>query len=459
MWNRNAAVAAAVVTAVALLGACADSAPTEPGSGPDSQDFFRTGAVPANGFAGTLDAEFVRLAGELPGFGGLYLDADGALNVVMTGAAPMRTPAQVAATLQSRLSSLPIDAAALQTLRVREGRYDFIQLDAMHRAAAPVLALAGVVFTDADEVANRVRIGVESEAAAAAVRVAIQQAGVPLEAVVISETEPIQLNSNHTLRDMVRPVAGGLQINYIRQNPDGSVSGFNCTMGFNVRSPTAPGVHGFVTNSHCSDTRGVVIPTPYWQHSRFVEGTLIAQEAHDAPYWDGGICPAGRRCRYSDALGARYEPGIDNAFGGIYRTLAPGDPAGTLEIDPANPRWRIVAELPFPVVGQVLHKTGRTNGWTLGPVASTCANSNVANSDITMLCQDRVATTSAGGDSGSPYFERIGDTNDVRLIGIHWGSGGGTTVMSAMNNIRYENEGPTGWITYPGQTPPPAAPR
>jgi hypothetical protein len=32
-------------------------------------------------------------------------------------------------------------------------------------------------------------------------------------------------------------------------------------------------------------------------------------------------------------------------------------------------------------------------------------------------------------------------------------------VMSAMSNIRYENEGPTGWITYPGQTPPPAAPR
>jgi secreted trypsin-like serine protease len=99
------------------------------------------------------------------------------------------------------------------------------------------------------------------------------------------------------------------------------------------------------------------------------------------------------------------------------------------------------------------------SGWTFGNVTSTCTNSNVANSDITYFCQDRVATTSAGGDSGSPYFVRIGETNQIHLIGIHWGSGGGTTVMSAMNNIRYENEGPTGWITYPGQNPPPAAPR
>jgi hypothetical protein len=286
------------------------------------------------------------------------------------------------------------------------------------------------------------------------VRNALAALGVPSEAVIISETEAIQLNQS--LQQQVRPVAGGLQVNFTRGDPP---AGFVCTLGFNVRSPQFPAVQGFVTNSHCSDTRGVVVPTPYWQHSRFVENTFIGWEAWDIPFFQDGVCPPGRNCRYSDALGVRYDQGVENAFARIYKTIEPGAP-GTLEIDPVNPRWTIVDELPFPIVGQVLHKTGRTSGWTFGPVTATCANSNVAGAgSITMLCQDRIATTSAGGDSGSPYFERIGETLDVRLIGIHWGSGGGTTVMSAMANIRFENEGPAGWITFPGQTPPPPSPR
>jgi hypothetical protein len=73
-----------------------------------------------------------------------------------------------------------------------------------------------------------------------------------------------------------------------------------------------------------------------------------------------------------------------------------------------------------------------------------------------MFCQDRVDAFAAGGDSGSPFFERIGETNDVRLVGILWGRGGipTTIVLSSMNNIRCENEGPAPYITFPGQPPP-----
>jgi hypothetical protein len=153
---------------------------------------------------------------------------------------------------------------------------------------------------------------------------------------------------------------------------------------------------------------------------------------------------------------------VENQLGAIYRTLFHGPTGltpGSLEIDPANPRWQIVDELPFPMVGDSLHKTGRTNGWTTGPVNTTCQTVNVGGSQFTMICQERIFTWSGGGDSGSPYFQRIGQTNNVRLAGLHWGSdGAGNTVMSAISNIRHENVHPHGWITFPGQTPPPPPP-
>jgi hypothetical protein len=244
-------------------------------------------------------------------------------------------------------------------------------------------------------------------------------------------------------------VAGGLQVNFP------GIPGFVCTLGFNVRSPAAPNVHGFVTNSHCTNEQGGVEGTPYYQHRQDVPDTFIGIEAHDLEYSTGGMCPEGRRCRWSDAAGVRYEPGVSNVLGQIYRTRFPGTTEdGSLEIDPDNPRWQIVDEVPFPMIGQIIHKTGRTTGWTMGPVVATCLNTNVGGTDITLFCQDRAQLRTAGGDSGSPYFIRIGDTNTVRLVGIHWGSGGGITALSAMANIRFENEGPAPWITFPGQTPP-----
>jgi hypothetical protein len=460
IWNRRAIVSGVAVCAVAIAGACADTPPTEPRADEtDISALFGGAPQDPTSFGGTLDAHFVRIAQEIPGFAGFYYDEAGTLNVVMSDGAQPLAQAEVRSRVATALQAIGHDPAAAQGAVIRQGRYDFSQLDAMHQRVSSVLGLQGTVFTDADERRNRVVIGVENAAAAASVERAVAMLGLPAEAVIIELTGPITLDSNHTLRDMVRPVAGGLSINFLR-----GASGFLCTHGFNVRSPNRPNVHGFVTNSHCSDTRSVVLNTPYWQHSRFVEGTFIGNEVHDLPLFTGPPCPEGRHCRYSDALGARYAPGVENAFGAIYRTIAqsplPGDTIWT--IDPVNPRWQIVDEIPFPVLGQTLHKTGRRTGWTSGPVTATCVNSNVGGSDppTTMLCQDRVDTPSGGGDSGSPYFVRIGETNNVALIGIHWGSGGTppTTVMSAMSNIRHENTNPHGWITFPGQSPPPPPP-
>ncbi len=43
------------------------------------------------------------------------------------------------------------------------------------------------------------------------------------------------------------------------------------------------------------------------------------------------------------------------------------------------------------MVGMRLNKVGRTTGWAFGDVRATCIDVNVADTDIRLLCQSRVA--------------------------------------------------------------------
>jgi hypothetical protein len=430
MRNRNASapVCGLVVLALATLVACTDAPPVEPHARDDGAAALFGGPVEdPQSFDGHLDAHFERIAREVPGFGGYFYDEAGTLTVAMIpGASP--------APLHSRLG----------TFQVREAQYDFLELNALRLQAMPVLGIGGVVFLDTDEAANRVRIGVENDAVASHVKHALGMLQVPAEAVIINLAEPILPLQG--LRDRVRPLAGGLQIN----GP-----GFICTLGFNVRAPDRPSVHGFMINSHCTNIQGQVDNTPYWQPHSSMPESFIGNEVHDVPFFAGGACPIGRVCRWSDTAGGRYVPGVENAFGRIYRTT--GVNTGSLVIDPANPMFNITAERPFPYLGDVMHKVGRTTGWTSGMVVATCTDVNVGFSNITLLCQEQVRGSSpiaAGGDSGSPIFDLVpGQMQNVRLTGILWGGNQSQTMMifSAMAEIRFENPALLGlaWTTHP----------
>jgi hypothetical protein len=119
MGIRKRAVTGLAVTAVVLAGACSDVPPTEPHRiGEGTAELFRAPSDPA-GFSGGLDAAFVRLAEEIPGFGGLFYDEAGTLNVRMTGAVPM-SAAEVGAALQRRLAMLGIPEVASARMVLRE---------------------------------------------------------------------------------------------------------------------------------------------------------------------------------------------------------------------------------------------------------------------------------------------------------------------------------------------------
>jgi len=453
MRNSRAAVAGVATLTLIVASACADTSPTEPRAEvPDQAALFGGGPLPFLDVATIgIDAEFVRIAQEIPGFGGWYYDAAGTLNVIMVPAMRSMAEGEVQVRLASHLQAMGQDPASAHTAMFRPGEYDFIQLNAIHRQVMSVLSLAGVVYTDADEVLNRVTVGVENAAAAEAVEQALAMLDVPRGGIVLLESGPViglvGDIGQMSLQSRIRPVAGGLQI---------QGTGL-CTLGMNVRSVTAT-VQGFITSHHCTQTPGMVQNTQFWQPTAAPENR-IGVEVRDTTFQIGGVCPAGRRCRFSATTGVRYFTGVPNAFARIYRTA--GVNTGSVAIDGM---FNITAERAFPSVGNIMHKVGRTTGWTSGTVSQSCQMINVPDSDITYRCQE-VVTGDAGifgaGDGGAPVFEPTpgGGPNDVRVVGMAWGqTAANNFVFSAMFEIRSDNPArPAGaggaWRIFP---PPPA---
>jgi hypothetical protein len=359
----------------------------------------------------------VALAHNVPGFGGFFVDEQGTPTIYLRDVAQRGTAERALTPWFSGQGRAPA------TMRVRKADFDWAALDRWFtRASIEVLGIQGVVFADADEARNRVRIGVEHAAAAGQVRVVLARLGVPASAVNVDVTQPIRQLA--TLQGVVRPVVAGVQINF---------PGFLCSLGFNA---SRSGTRGFVTASHCTSTQGGIESTPYSQPLESVRPTQIATETVDPAYPTGGSCPAGRKCRRSDAAFANYINGTQNTLGRIARTSSTSPTDRTIVGN-----WTITSDASSSsfTIGLRVNKVGRTTGWSQGPVSATCVNVNVSGTNITQLCQTIVSATVGGGDSGADVFTIASGTN-VKLNGILWGgsSDGRTFVFSPLANVKGE---------------------
>jgi hypothetical protein len=358
----------------------------------------------------TLDEKFAKIAQSVPSFGGLFFDSHQNLNIYLTDQMQI-------ASAQSEIASVLGISVPQANVRVLKGEYNFVQLKRWHDRLVDLFEIEGVVLTDIDETQNRLKVGVERAELADFVAQELSKMGIPSQAVEIAVTEPVI--PVVTLRDRVRPLQGGLQINF---------PGFLCTYGFNaVRS----GVNGFVTNSHCTSTQGGVESTPYWQPTETIDPVQIGTEIAD-PKYNKNTCPRtlkGRKCRYSDSAFARHENSVAADFGFIEQTTGLGS------ITLSGNSYRIIAEAAASV-GIQANKVGRTTGWSQGNVTATCVNVGVSGSSIVQLCQDQVSASVGSGDSGSPVF-RIVNGNDVHLLGILWGgnTAGTSFTYSPIANI------------------------
>jgi len=397
-----------VAGTVLLASACSDTTqPTSPSDLPDNP-----------GPIGALQQpdDPIALARQVPGFGGFFFDAQGTPTIYLKEAS-RRVTAERA--LQPFFS---VRGVSPTTMRVLKADFDWQSLERWQgQASTQALATRGAVFVDADETTNRVRIGVERGTSSAQVSAAIARLGIPASAVIVQETEPVVQLA--TLQDRIRPVPGGVQINF---------PGFLCSLGFNA---TRSGQRSFITASHCTNTQGGTEGTPYWQPTQTVEPNQIATEVADPRYFRRrNGCPNGRRCRFSDASRAAYAGGTASALGSIARTTGANNSSLTI-----SGSFFVTAE-GNPVVGQTANKVGRTTGWTRGAITATCVNVNVSGSNITQLCQTIVSAGVGGGDSGAPVFLQPNtNNNSVTLLGILWGgSGSSIYVFSPISNVESE---------------------
>lgn len=364
----------------------------------------------------TADEQQLALGRAIPGFGGMFVGEDGALHVYA------RDPTAAAAAAAGGWLEKTLGAA----LRIDRGDFTFAELLAWKRALAPAMALPGAASLDVDEARNRVVLGVRRGIATAdrdRIGEAVADAGVPAGAVLVEEVAPFapipsavaaraaKSRTRTTLRDTFRPIPGGVQIGWLC---DGTTCRW-CTDTFTAfRGRTL----GFVTCSHCSHTRGAVDGTRYVQSSP-TSGGEVGSEIVDPPFTS---CNGGRRCRGSDAVFVRFDKKGLGSFAGLARPASRDPVLGSLVLTPAGARLNVVGAGAPPLAGDVVHKIGRTTGWTYGPVVATCMDVNLEDSDITLTCQTAVAAGVGVGDSGSPVFTREGN-NGALLQGIVWGAG------------------------------------
>jgi hypothetical protein len=400
---RTLAIAAAI-----LAAACTDdSTPTAPTSPAGAPLLSKAQQGPSD--------DPNALGRSVAGFGGFFFDADGRPTVYLTD------PGRRSLAERALAPFFQAHGLSPSQLAVRRGDFDYSRLETWFTDVAPAaLAVPGSVFADLDEASNRLRIGVEHAAALNGVRQVLAARGVPATAAIVEQTEPISYAA--TLRGRVRPVRGGLQINFTQ---------FICTLGFNaVRN----GVNSFVTASHCSEKQGGVQSTRYFQPLATTANSFIGTEVSDPAYVSGGAgCPSGRRCRFSDALRARYASGVTFTLGRIEKTTGVNNSSVTI-----GGSFAIGSE-GGGAVGNTANKVGRTTGWSQGKITNTCVSVNLSGTTITQLCQNIVNAKVGAGDSGAPVFLGASSAT-VKLAGILWGmnSAGTSFVYSPMSGIEKE---------------------
>ncbi|HSJ10954.1 MAG TPA: hypothetical protein VK928_13610 [Longimicrobiales bacterium] len=357
------------------------------------------------------------LARAVPAYGGLFLDEAGRPNVYVTDLSQ-------ADAMRARLANFARQQGLSESdIVVRKGEYSYGQLsDAFQRATHAAMPLAGSVFTDLDEAANRVVVGVENQGLVRAAERALANAGLERGSYEVIVTEPVHFAA--TLRDKFDPTIAGVQIHY---------SNYVCTLGANILDGTQ---RSFLTNSHCTATQGGVENTVYYQSSSSIDPTVIATEVEDPTYFKNGVCPKGMKCRYSDSSRALYSAARASSLGSM--AVTDGVNTGSLNVTGTR---SIVGKSNSVTVGMVVNKVGRTTGWTQAAVSRTCVNTGVQGSQIMQLCQHWVQSSGpaivAGGDSGSTVWT---GSSSATIVGLLWGgsSDNKTFIFSPIGQVEQE---------------------
>lgn len=368
----------------------------------------------------TLDVKMARVGARVPAYGGMFLDSSDpdTMVVLATGPSDSQKPGRMRAAITEVFGPSVLDG---RSIRIEPADYRFVDLKLWYdRIQSDVWADPAAVGTDINEQLNRIVIEVENAAAISRMKTVIANANVPPEAVVVrigKRAKPanhltLQSNFKNAGDPAAGGIKGGIQIIFAGR-PE-------CTMSFVTDRVTDVTVRGHVTAAHCGPVVGQVDPNDVYQPSGAFLPRIGVEIIDPAPF-QGGSCPQGSSCRWSDSSFVQIDSGIPNLQGNIARTLFQSfDTPGTLVINDSKPNWNITAESSTIFMADQLHKVGRTTGWTTGNVITACENF-IGAQGILLLCQYEVDASVKGGDSGSPVFSIPVPGDNVTLKGVLWG--------------------------------------
>ncbi|HET7322132.1 MAG TPA: hypothetical protein VFI96_06530, partial [Longimicrobiaceae bacterium] len=127
------------------------------------------------------EARLAHFAALIPGFGGLSYGPDGELLVYLTDLAQSKAAEAALAQLADNSHA---GGPKSGTITIRQGRYDFFQLQGWRdHLTDPLLNIPGVASLDLDEGENRLTVGLADPSAQALAQEKLREFGIPLEAV------------------------------------------------------------------------------------------------------------------------------------------------------------------------------------------------------------------------------------------------------------------------------------
>lgn len=343
------------------------------------------------------DRLLVELDSAVGGIGGVHLDREGVLVVSVTGTV-------LADSVLSALRAHPqgnrltvTRQGAPRSVRVERVRYRASELARFGQLIAPLLStLGGDAFSDLDETRNVVRVGVTSDDAEARLRSEIGRMGLPQDAVTVARIRAFR--DAGSLLDRFRPTGAGIQIR-VRYN---ILQNYweTCTLGFNVTN--ASGQRLAMSAAHCANYTGSGQDYYVSNPTNGSSSNWIGYTSALAPTYS---CNGGASaCIDADVMLLTYHSNVASPARIIHTSSSGGSyAAGTLNRSSGDV-WQVVGSAYIPELNDVLHKIGRTTGWTHGYVVGVCETWYNAARNLYKMCQDRVLAYADNGDSGGPVF-------------------------------------------------------
>ncbi len=360
----------------------------------------------------TLDALFLEVGKEVPGFAGLVLGSDGQLIIKLVDTTDGPKAREQVARVFGGAPNL-----AGRTTRLEVVRYSFAEIISWREALYAKDLPSGIRLIDADEGRNALRIGVADEAGVNSVRSFVRSLGVPDSGVVIDVVQTVRPLAD-SVGNYYRPVVGGLRVGLWT----GAGTTNYCSLGFKAKKTTS--TRYIVTNSHCTATFGSVDGDSLGQPNY---NYWIANEVQDPGFGSTG-CYSGYTCRMSDAALIQCSSGSTCANYTLARTTSEytgsdwANGSGSLQLYTDD--WYVVGEISNSslIQGASVSKVGATTGWTGGTIQQTCFS--VLGYPVTgkeLKCQFSSLAVVRSGDSGSPVFQYEASTGKAWLAGVVWG--------------------------------------